>query len=75
MRMTVLRLLPLVLILGVIFVSSLTPRPAPLEAQDAAVPIDFNALHVQANAALEHLLLSQERRLASAHNGTLSHAD
>jgi hypothetical protein len=40
--------------------------PAPAERPDAAVQTDFDALHEQANIALQNLRQSRERRMASA---------
>jgi hypothetical protein len=40
--------------------------PVPAERPDAAVQTDFDALHAQANLALENLRQSGERRMASA---------
>lgn len=39
---------------------------APVERQATVAQIDFDALHSQANAALEKLRQSQDRRMAQA---------
>jgi hypothetical protein len=45
---------------------ALPQPPAPVEPQVAAAQIDFDALHAQAQGALEALQRSHEPRLASA---------
>ncbi|HEY6025206.1 MAG TPA: hypothetical protein VIV34_13630 [Pseudolabrys sp.] len=43
------------------------PQPsAPAEPQEAAMQIDFDALHAQAKGALEALRQTQQRQVASA---------
>ena len=59
-------LLPFVLLAGGAWASAMTELPAPAERQDTVALIDFDALHSQANAALEKLRQSQDRRMASA---------
>jgi hypothetical protein len=50
---------------GVAAVSG-SPALAPAERQAAAAPIDFEALHQEASAALENLRQSHERRITLA---------
>ena len=59
-------LLPFALLAGGAWVSAMAELPAPVERQDTVAQIDFDALHSQANAALEKLRQSGERRMAPA---------
>ena len=58
-------LLPLILVAGGAWASAIAEFPAPVERQDTVAQIDFDALHSQANSALEKLRQSHERRMAS----------
>jgi hypothetical protein len=46
--------------------SAIAELTVPLEQKIAVAEIDFDALHSQANAALEKLRQSQDRRMAPA---------
>jgi len=59
-------LLPFALLAGVAWASAIAELPAPVERQDTVAQIDFDALHQQANTALEKLRQSHDRRMASA---------
>ena len=59
-------LLPFALLAGGVLASAMAELPAPVERQATVAQIDFDALHSQANTALEKLRQSQDRRMASA---------
>jgi hypothetical protein len=59
-------LLPLMLVACGTALSAMAELTVPLEQQIAVAQIDFDALHSQANAALEKLRQSQDRRMAQA---------
>ena len=59
-------LLPVILVVCGTALSALAEMSVPAERQEIVARIDFDALHSQANAALEQLRQSRERRMASA---------
>jgi hypothetical protein len=60
------RLLSIALVACGVFLSIGPELPVLAERPDAAVQTDFDALHEQANIALQNLRQSRERRMASA---------
>lgn len=59
-------LLPFALLVCGAWASAMVELPVPVERQDTVAQIDFDALHSQANSAMEKLRQSHERRMASA---------
>jgi len=59
-------LLPVILVVCGTALSAIAEMSVPAERQEIVAQIDFGALHSQANAALEQLRQSQDRRMASA---------
>ena len=59
-------LMPVILVVCGTALSALAEMSVPAERQEIVAQIDFDALHNQANAALEQLRQSQDRRQASA---------
>ena len=59
-------LLPVILVVCGTALSALAEMLVPAERQEIVARIDFDALRVQANTALEILKQSRERRMASA---------
>jgi hypothetical protein len=59
-------LLPVTLVVCGTALSALAEMSVPVERQDTVTQIDFDALHQQANTALEKLRQSRDRRMASA---------
>ena len=59
-------LLPVILVVCGTALSALAEMSVPAERQEIVARIDFDALRVQANTALEILKQSRERRMASA---------
>lgn len=60
------RLLSIALVACGAYLFAVPEAPAPAERPDAAVQTDFDALHEQANTALDKLRQSGERRMALA---------
>ena len=63
--------LPLALVACCACLSVVSELPAPVERQDTVAEIDFEALHGQANTALEKLRQSREGRMAMANAAAL----
>ena len=59
-------LLPVILVVCGTALSALAEMSVPAERQEIVARIDFDALHSQANAAMEQLRQSQDRRMVSA---------
>ena len=59
-------LLPVILVVCGTALSALAEMSVPVERQEFVAQIDFDALHNQANAALQMLRQSHESRMASA---------
>ena len=59
-------LLPFAVLACGAWASATAEKPVPVERQDTLAQIDFDALHSQANTALEKLRQSQDRRMAPA---------
>ena len=59
-------LLPVILVVCGTALSALAEMSVPAERQEIVARIDFDALRVQANTALEILKQSRERRMALA---------
>ena len=60
------RLLSIAIVAAGVFLSVEPELPVLAERPDAAVQTDFDALHEQANIALQNLRQSRDRRMASA---------
>ncbi|MBI3705585.1 MAG: hypothetical protein HY244_17455 [Rhizobiales bacterium] len=58
-------LLPLILVVCGTALSALAEMSVPMARQEFVAQIDFDALHNQANTALEQLRQSQDRRMTS----------
>ena len=59
-------LLPVILVACGTALSALAEMSVPVQRQEFVAQIDFDALHNQANAALDQLRQSRERRMTSA---------
>ena len=57
-------MMPVILVVCGTALSALAELSVPAQRQEIVAQIDFDALHSQANAALEQLRQSRERRMA-----------